>query len=248
LAKAKRPLLLAGSGVLKREDASVIENKCLAIMRQCQEAEDAFKHVNILYDNAARVGGLYLGLLPQDGAKSAQDMFKAAPNGEMDVVILLGVDDCLPESFGSAHVIYIGHHGEKGAALADVILPGAAYTEKEAFYMNVEGRLQQTARAVFPPGDARPDAEILLALLAALTGDQLVTPDALRLDMLSRLPNIGEIAPAHYGFAEASRTRLAPAPLKQKIRDYYRTDVISRHSAVMAACASERGNKYGEAA
>ncbi|MET0154594.1 MAG: NADH-quinone oxidoreductase subunit NuoG [Rickettsiales bacterium] len=250
LTKAKRPLIILGSSALKRDDVSVIENKCVAIVNRCESAEESFKRVNVLYDNAARVGGLYVEALPQEGGKSAQEIYRAAENGDMDAVILLGVDDYLPKSFGNARVIYVGHHGEAGAALADVILPGAAYTEKDALYMNVEGRVQSTARAVFPPGEARSDVELLLALLAAVTGEATATPTELRRDLLSRLPGIGEIAPAPHDFAEESRTRLAPAPLKQKIKDYYRTDVISRHSAVMAACASERSGKakIGEAA
>ena len=252
--KAKKPLLLLGSAALKREDASVIENKCVAIINNCSEAEDAYKRVNILYDNAARVGGLYVGALPQEGGKSAFDIYKAAESDDMDAVILLGVDDYLPEKFGNASVIYIGHHGEKGAARADVVLPGAAYTEKNALYMNVEGRLQSTTRAVFPPGEAREDASVLLALLAAVTGENVPAMSEVKRDLLSRLPDIGAITEATTDFAEEKRTRLAPAPLKNKIADYYRTDVISRHSAVMAECSSAHAakkqptNRYGEAA
>src|SRR3546814_4979924 len=98
---------------------------------------------------------LELGFLPGPGGRDVAGILDAASSGGLDVVYLLGADEIDMSRLGRAFVIYQGHHGDAGAHRADVILPGAAYTEKSATYMNTEGRVQQTRLAGFPPGDAR---------------------------------------------------------------------------------------------
>ena len=95
-------------------------------------------------------------------------ILEGAEKGEIDLVYLLGADEIDTDRLGKAFVIYQGSHGDRGAHRADVILPGAAYTEKDATYVNTEGRPQMTARAVFPPGDAREDWKIIRALSGVL--------------------------------------------------------------------------------
>ena len=114
----------------------------------------------MLHNAAARVGGLDIGFVPGEGGKDVAGML-----GGTDVLFLLGADELdLARAGGSAFVVYIGTHGDEGAHRADVILPGAAYTEKSGTYVNTEGRVQQTNRAGFAPGDAREDWAILRAL------------------------------------------------------------------------------------
>ena len=117
----------------------------------------------MLHTAAARVGGLDLGFVPGEGGLDAASMAKA---GALDVLFNLGADeiDIAPGAF----VIYQGTHGDRGAHRADVILPGATYTEKSGLYVNTEGRVQLAERANFPPGDAREDWAILRALSAVL--------------------------------------------------------------------------------
>ena len=91
-------------------------------------------------------------------------MVAAARPGELDVLFLLGADEIDMNALGEAFVVYLGTHGDAGAHRADVILPGAAYTEKSGTYVNTEGRVQMTDRAAFPPGEAREDWAILRAL------------------------------------------------------------------------------------
>ena len=122
----------------------------------------------MLHDAAARVGGLDLGFLPGKGGRDVEAILDGAEKGDIEVVYLLGADEIEMEPLGSAFVIYQGSHGDRGAHRADVVLPGAAYTEKDAIYVNTEGRPQMTSRAVFPPGDAREDWTILRALSGVL--------------------------------------------------------------------------------
>src|SRR5262249_36252563 len=117
---------------------------------------------------AARVGGLDLGLVPGKGGRDVRGIVDGAAKGEIAVVYLLGADEIDTGKLGSAFVVYQGHHGDAGARRADVVLPGAAYTEKDATYVSTEGRAQLGRRAVFPPGDAREDWKILRALSEVL--------------------------------------------------------------------------------
>ena len=123
---------------------------------------------SVLHTAAARVAGLDLGLVPGKEGRDVEAILDGAEKDEIDVVYLLGADEIDTERLGNAFVIYQGSHGDRGAHRADVILPGAAYTEKDAIYVNTEGRPQMTARAVFPPGDAREDWKIIRALSGVL--------------------------------------------------------------------------------
>ncbi len=170
LEKAERPMLILGEGALARPDGAAV----LALAAKAAIAMGALKPAlgwngfNVLHHAAARVGGLDLGLVPGTGGLDVEAMLDAASSGKLDVVYLLGADEIDMARLGSAFVIYQGSHGDRGAHRADVILPGAAYTEKDATYVNTEGRAQMTARAVFPPGEAREDWTILRALSAVL--------------------------------------------------------------------------------
>ena len=160
---AKRPIVLVGQGALARPDGAEV----LAIAASLLNAVDRAPNWNglaVLHTAAARVGGLDLGFVPRDGGLDTIGMVAAAATRELDVLFLLGADEIDMNALGTAFVVYIGTHGDAGAHRADVILPGAAYTEKSATYVNTEGRVQMAARATFPPGDAREDWAILRAL------------------------------------------------------------------------------------
>jgi NADH-quinone oxidoreductase subunit G len=166
-----------------------------------------------------------------------------AAYGTLDVLFLLGVDEL--EIAPGAFVIYIGAHGDHGASRADVILPGAAYPEKSAIYVNTEGRVQMATRASFPPGDAREDWAILRALSDVLK--HRLPYDSLRalrqtvFEVHPHLLRLGQITPAD----PADIRKLAAlggnadkAPFKSAIEDFYLTNPITRASAVMAECSA----------
>ena len=126
--------------------------------------EDGWNGFNVLHTAAGRVGALDVGFLPGENGLSTDQILEASENGNMDVVYLLGADEIDTDRLANSFVIYQGSHGDKGASIADVILPGATYAEKTATYVNFEGRPQMTMRAVFPPGEAREDWTIIRAL------------------------------------------------------------------------------------
>ncbi|MGA9726252.1 MAG: molybdopterin-dependent oxidoreductase, partial [Methylocella sp.] len=194
----------------------------------------------ILHTAAARVGGLDLDFVPGQGGLDAAAMAKS---GALDVLFLLGADEIAVEP--GAFVVYQGTHGDRGAARADVILPGAAYTEKSGTYVNTEGRVQLAGRANFPPGDGREDWAILRALSDVL-GHKLPFDSlkALRACLYAGHPHfakLDEIAasePFDAAQLAASGTSHASAPFVSSIADFYLTNPIARASAVMAECSA----------
>jgi NADH-quinone oxidoreductase subunit G len=196
---------------------------------------------NVLHTAAARVGGLDLGLVPGQGGRDVAGILEGAAKGEIEVVFLLGADEIDVHRLGEAFVIYQGHHGDRGAARADVILPGSAYTEKNAIYVNTEGRPQRAKLAVFPPGEAKEDWKILRALSEVLGRKvPLDTLPQVRARLAELAPQLAEpdlIQPAAWG-QFGSPGKLDPAPFCYPIADFYRTDPISRSSSVMAECSA----------
>ena len=153
LAKAERPAVIVGGAGL----AAGALDAALALPVQ----RDGWNGFNVLHMAASRMGGLMLDFAQKGGIA---DIVKAAPK----VVLALGADEVDWAQFDGSLKVYIGHHGDKGAHAADIILPGAAYSEKHGTYVNTEGRVQFAEAAVFPPGDAREDWTILRALADAL--------------------------------------------------------------------------------
>ena len=234
-------MLILGAGALARPDGAAV----LALAAKAAMAMGALQPdwngFNVLHSAAARVAGLDLGLVPGKGGLDVEAMLDAASAGKLDVVYLLGADEIDMDRLGEAFVIYQGSHGDRGAHRADVILPGAAYTEKDATYVNTEGRVQMTARAVFPPGEGREDWTILRALSAVL-GKTLPFDNApqLRAAMFAAHPHLAlldMVVPADG--AEIERLAARPAkPGKERfgraIADFYLTNPIARASAIMA--------------
>ena len=231
--KAKRPMIIIGMGALARPDGAQVLRAAGELAAKMNVVREDWNGFNVLHTAAARVGGLDIGFIPSNGGKDVAGILKAASTGEMDTVYLLSADEIDMSALGKAFVIYQGSHGDAGAHRADVILPGAAYTEKDALYTNTEGRMQDGVRAVFPKGEAREDWAIIRALSdtvdRTLPYDDL---DALRATI--RRPDAAAFDPAKLGKAG----KVTAKPFASPITDYYMTNPIARASATMAACAS----------
>ncbi len=241
LEAAERPMLILGQGALARPDGAAVLACARAIADTFGLVNLDWNGFNVLHTAAARVGGLDLGLVPGEGGLDVAGMVAAAGEGTLEVLYLLGADEIDMAALGDAFVIYQGHHGDAGAHRADVVLPGAAYTEKDATYVNTEGRAQRGRRAIFPPGEARDDWTILRALSGVLG-------HALPYDDIEQVrARMGEIAPDLRELDRARRAEWGPfgvsgemdaAPFACPIEDYYRTDPISRASETMAQCSA----------
>jgi NADH-quinone oxidoreductase subunit G len=235
---AERPLVLVGMGALARPDGEAIAS--LAAQIALGASRKDWNGYCVLHTAAARVGALDLGFIPSSGARNAAQM--AAP-GALDVLFLLGADEI--EIAPGAFVVYVGTHGDQGAHRADVILPGAAYPEKNGIYVNTEGRVQMARRASFPPGEAREDWAIVRALSEVLGRrlpyDSLGQLRQALFNVHPHLRRIDEIAPGSR-FDITAVAALGGAPEKRAVfgsmvDDFYLTNPIARASAVMAGCS-----------
>ena len=243
LRKAKRPMLILGSGVAARPDGQAL----VALARSVAEtfgmagpdAPEGWNGYNLLNRVASRVGGLDLGFVPGEGGRDLEGILSGAERGEIDLVWLLGADEIDMSRLGEAFVVYQGHHGDAGAHRADIILPGAAYTEKNGTYVNLEGRVQLGRLSVFPPGEAREDWTILRAL-SEIVGQPLPYDNLgeVRQKLIEANPIFGrldEVRPAAWeAFGVAGDT--VPVPFALPVNNFYMTDPISRASPTMAEC------------
>ncbi|HYM01632.1 MAG TPA: NADH-quinone oxidoreductase subunit NuoG [Stellaceae bacterium] len=241
LRSAQKPMLIVGQGALRRPDGAAILAQARKLADSPLMRRDGWSGFNVLHMAAGRVGGLDLGFAPGPGGRDVAGILAGCNAGDIDVVYLLGADELDMGRLGKAFVIYQGHHGDAGARRADVVLPGAAYTEKDATYVNTEGRVQRGRRAVFPPGEAREDWRILRALSEAL-GSKLPydsMPQLYRrmVEVNPLFAAVDTITPASWG-SFGAEGRVDAAPFRYPIDDFYRTDPISRASPTMAECAA----------
>jgi NADH-quinone oxidoreductase subunit G len=237
---AKFPAVIVGQGALAAGGAVLRAAATLA--NDIGVVRDGWNGWNVLHTAAARVGGLDMGFLPGTIGKTATAM---VDKGALDVLFLLGADE-IDLSRTDAFVIYLGTHGDAGAHRADVILPGADYTEKSGLYVNTEGRVQRGERAVFPKGEAKEDWTILRAL-SEIVGKKLPydTLDQLRDTLFADHPTFGQIglapgsivAPLDLG-ALGSEGELSDAPLRSPVHAFHLTNPIARASVTMAECAA----------
>ena len=250
LADAKKPMIILGAGALARDDGDAV----LALAGEAAKAfgvvAEGWNGFNVLHSAASRVGGLDMGFIPRAGGLSAPAMVH---KGALDVLFLLGADE-IDLGATDAFVVYLGTHGDAGAHRADVILPGAAYTEKNGLYVNTEGRVQIGERAVFPKGDAREDWAILRALSERI-GSRLPydTQEQLRAKLFAEHPSFGQIglAPGSLpGALDLSALGAAgtpsDAPFASPIKDFYLTNPIARASVTMAECSASVAAQRGK--
>ena len=247
---AAKPMMIMGSGAFTRPDGAAVLASLAKAALAAGAVKDGWNGFNVLHGAASRVGGLDLGLVPGEGGLDAPGMAKA---NALDVLFNLGADEIDIEP--GAFVVYIGTHGDRGAHRADVILPGAAYTEKTGIYVNTEGRPQFAERAVFPPGDAREDWSILRALSdplgARLPFDSLTQLRAALAVAYPFLVRFDAIAPADagvFGSIAALGGAVDKAPFVSGVADFYFTNPIARASRVMAECSALARGVQREAA
>jgi NADH-quinone oxidoreductase subunit G len=253
LRAAKKPMIVLGQGALARRDGATVLGLARKIAESFGMARDDWRGFNVLHTAARRVGGLDLGLVPGAGGRDVAGILEGAEAGEIEAVYLLGADEIDTSRLKRAFVVYQGHHGDRGAEAASVILPGAAYTEKNATYVNTEGRVQRAKLAVFPPGEAREDWKILRALAEAMGLAKALPYDTLA-EVRQRMVKTNEVfaqtdtVDANRWGAFGAEGTPDKAPFDYPIGNYYMTDPISRASATMVRCTEAfvlRGRRTG---
>ena len=248
---AKNPIVLVGAGAAGRHDGPAILAAAAKLAADIGAVKDGWNGFAVLHDTASRVGALDIGFAASaGGGLSAAQM---TTFGTLDVLFLLGADEA--KAPDGTFVVYIGTHGDRGAHRADVILPGAAYTEKSGIYVNTEGRVQMANRAAFPPGEAREDWAIIRALSEAL-GKKLGYDSlaALRQALFKAVPHLMRVDQIETGKAADIKAAagkggsIEKTPFKSSVEDFYLTNPIARASAVMAECSRLASGKMLTAA
>ena len=237
---AVKPMMIVGGAALKGGHGAA-----LALAKTLNLVREGWNGFNVLHFSAARNGGLMLGWAQAGGIA---DIVAAKPK----LAFFLGADEVDFAAFAGSFKVYIGHHGDKGAAHADVILPGASYAEKSGTWVNLEGRVQRGQRAVFPPGDAREDWTILRALSAVL-GKTLPfdTIEELRAAMSGDTPDLATLGLKTFAWNPPALDAKGEGEIVgYPIKDFYLTNAICRASPTMQRCSAELvyGAEFAEAA
>jgi len=246
LRNAEKPMVIVGTSALQGPSGAGILKAATALAEKLQnkdEDADEWKVFNVLHKYASQVGALDAGLTP--GVQAIKDL-------KPKVLFMLGADEGkvnAEDLAPGAKIIYLGSHGDAGAAIADVVLPGSAYTEKSATYVNTEGRAQRTVAAIQPPGMAREDWKVIRAISEfageTLPYDNIGELRARMTQVSPTLTNYGNISEANFVSVAADITHDAAdagditlqAPITS-LKDYYMTCAISRSSRTMARCVA----------
>lgn len=240
LASANNPMIIIGDAAISRSDAHGLFNLLHEIVQKYNIVRPGWNGFNILHNHASMVGALDLGFLYGTEGNGTAKILEKTQTGEVEILYLLGADDFDTSKINSkTFVIYQGHHGDIGASRADVILPEAAYTEQDAMYVNLEGRLQLARAAVSPIGEAKIGIEVI-NMVAKAMGIEFSSNSLKKIheEMATKhevFDHIDEIIPSNF-IPFKSNVKLLKQPLEKLNINYYMTDPISRASVTMARC------------
>jgi NADH-quinone oxidoreductase subunit G len=237
--EAKKPLIIFGQSSLKSKSAKYIVESVKSFLEKNNKISDEWNSLNTISENASTVGSFDLGLYKTvDGSN---EVLKDLENNMFEIVYLLGVDN-LKFKKKNEFVIYQGSHGDKGAEFADIILPGAAYTEQNGYYTNLEGKLQKAYKASYPPEEAKEDWLIINELAEAMSHRKLFNDkDELESSLLNQInlfiKKNKSIKPSNVENLEFKKEFL-----KIQNEDYYYSNAIARASKTMLECKKAKIN------
>ncbi len=234
IVESEKPMIIFGESFLKSKSADFLFNSFKEFLSKNNKFSDDWSPLNVLVSDAATVGNLDLDLIDQKN-----EMIKNLNDNKFDLVFLLGQDN-LKFKKKNEFVIYIGSHGDKGAELADIILPGAAYTEQSGHYTNLEGKIQKAYKASYPPGDAKEDWQIINDLAEIMNGRKLFNDkDELESSMLNYV-NLKKEKQNNLSNTRVSKINFEDESLKITFKDYYFSNVIARSSKTMLNCNNSK--------
>lgn len=248
---AQKPMIIAGAGAFQREDGMAVHNLLYTAAEKLGVVRKAWNGFNVLHNAASRVGALDVGFVPGEGGKDFFDILAGTKDGSIEALFLLGADEFNTRvNIGwKTFVVYQGHHGDHGAERADVVLPASAYTEKNALYVNTEGRVQMAKAAVSPPGEAKEDWKILKALSDKMDQDlPYKTLVELRARVYETWPSLKVVdgMKSEKWSKFGLKGRLSKEPFVLSVPNYYFSNAICRASETMIKCVQAFGKKDEE--
>jgi len=240
LKKYKNPIMIIGSAVFSRNDFEAAQYYLKKLATRFGFYSDKWNGYNVLQRAASRVGGLDIGFIPPKGGKNTDKMLSK----DTEILFLMGSDEIdLSKLDKDKFIVYIGHHGDKCAPIADVILPSAAYTEKSATYVNLEGRVQRTRLAVFPPDEAKEDWRIYSEIASKLgikLGYNSIEDIWKKMEAINPVfSDLDNVNPGAIDLEIGKMKDFMSDHFELPVRNFYMTDSISRSSRTMAECSKQ---------
>ena len=231
---SKKPLIVLGKSFFKNQSANFIFNLIKKFLKDNDKISKEWNPVNSLSLDASTVGSLDLGII-----NNKNDIFHKLDNHEFDIVYLLGQDD-LSFTKKNEFIIYQGSHGDKGAEIADIILPGASYTEQNGYFTNLEGKLQKAYKASYPPGNAKEDWQIINELVEFMNNRKLFNDkEELESSMLNYI-NLNKEIVNEKKVDIQTKKFFNNEILKIELKNYYFSNVIARASKTMLDCHNSK--------
>jgi len=246
LKNSKKSLIIIGNSAINYRDGKEVLNVCSEIAKKYNISNNNFNGFNILQQDISKVGAIDIGFYNNDFAQNFDQNIKNHINKFNPVVFLLSCDEINHSILEGAFIVYLGHHGDDLAQLADIVLPSPAYTEKSSTYMNMEGRVLQTTRCYHPLGVSKEEWKIFRALSNNFSQKlKFNNLSELRNEISNLFPVFKEInnLPSSSKLDFGSSTKIEDRVLEYNIKNFYMTDVISRASITMANCSREILNK-----
>ena len=230
---SKKPIIIIGQSALRLKSGKFIFEEFKKFLISINKITKEWNSLNILSNNASTVASYDLNILnSKDGKNVILDKIE---NNNFDILFLFGQDN-LNFKKKNEFIIYVGSHGDKGAEMADVILPGAAYTEQDGYYINLEGKIQKAYKASYPPGDAKEDWEIINELSELLKKKKICNNKE---ELIDRMMNYLKLDQKIN-----NKDKIITEFFSEKIVidhfDYYYSNVIARASKTMSECRNEK--------
>jgi len=232
---SKKPIFLIGQSALKLKSSPFLFEELKKYLIKNNKINDNWNALNILSNDASTVGSNYLNIFSSnDGTNKTIDKIS---NNQIDVLFLFGQEN-LKINKKNEFIIYVGSHGDKGANLADIILPGAAYTEQDGYFANIEGKIQKAYKASYPPGEAKEDWEIVNELAASIKRKKLFEDKD---DLINSMNNYLNLNKQNKKFSIPKYEFIDEKITINEI-DYYHSNVVARASKTMTECKNLRSN------
>ncbi len=231
---SKKPIIIIGESLLRLKSSEFLFYKTKEFLSKNNKISDEWNSLNVLSTDAATVGNIDLGIINNEN-----NLISDLKDHKFDIVYLVGQDN-LEFDKKDEFVIYQGSHGDKGAESADIILPGAAYTEQDGYFTNLEGKIQKAYKASYPPGDAKEDWQIINELAEYMNNRKLFNDkDELDSSMFNylNLQKNKQIDDENNSIKEFQNENLII-----KVKDYYFSNVIARSSKTMVECNNSKLN------
>ena len=227
-------MIILGESFFNTKSSSYLFSILKKFLVQNNKFTDQWNSLNILSTNAATVGNFDLDIINQE-----EDLIKNLNENKFELIYLLGQDN-LNFNKKNEFIIYQGSHGDNGAEMADIILPGAAYTEQSAHFTNLEGKIQKAYKASYPPGEAKEDWQIINELAEMMNNRKLFNDKDELVSSMFNFINLKKEKQKNSFVNEVSKENFENETLNIKVKDYYFSNVIARSSKTMLDCSNSK--------